>query len=218
MIERLIQLIPKDLLSESGKVFYSGRSGFSSPCPLYVLGLNPGGDPSSPREYTIASHYKMVLDGPANWSAYRDESWRGFTPGRAHFQRRVLHLLDGVGLDPGLVPASNLVFLRSKGFDGIADQFGRLAESCWPFHSTVIKDLRPRVVLCLGGTTGKYIRMKLGALERQDEWLEDNERGWRNRVYANSAGTKVAVLTHPSRVDWTSPTSDPTRLVKKALR
>lgn len=207
-----------NLRGKSGKVFYSGRSAFSLSRPMYVLGLNPGGDPATRREYTIESHSKAVLEGPADWSAYRDESWRGFAPGKAQLQRRVLHLLKGVGLDPGLVPSSNLVFLRSRRFEGIANEFEGLAESCWPFHSLVINSLKPKVILCFGRKAGKYVRLKLGALKLQSESLEENERRWRNQVFANSDGIRVAILTHPSIVDWTAASTDPTNLVRKALQ
>jgi hypothetical protein len=218
MLETLIKLVPDKLRGESGKVFYSGRLAFSASRPLYLLGLNPGGDPESRRGYTIGTHSEAVLKGPANWSAFRDESWRGFPPGEERLQKRVLHLLKGLALDPGLVPSSNLVFLRSKRFDGIAEDFEVLAENCWPFHHHVIGALRPRVVLCFGVKAGQFVRMKLDALKLQAEWLEKNERRWRNQMFANSAGIKVVVLTHPSIVDWTAESTDPTDLVRRAFQ
>ena len=45
MIEKLAERIPPDLLGRSGSVFYSGRAAFSSQASLYILGLNPGGNP-----------------------------------------------------------------------------------------------------------------------------------------------------------------------------
>jgi len=46
MIETFASRIPAALLPRSGKVFYAGRAAFAAPHPLYVLGVNPGGDPS----------------------------------------------------------------------------------------------------------------------------------------------------------------------------
>ena len=37
--------IPAQLMTRSGKVFYSGRNAFATSHGLYVLGENPGGDP-----------------------------------------------------------------------------------------------------------------------------------------------------------------------------
>lgn len=42
-IENFAELVPKELLNESGSVFYSGRAAFSGHKALYILGLNPGG-------------------------------------------------------------------------------------------------------------------------------------------------------------------------------
>lgn len=53
-IEALAEKIPESLLARSGKVFYSGRQAFSKPSPLYVLGVNPGGDPA---------HYESETSG-----------------------------------------------------------------------------------------------------------------------------------------------------------
>ena len=46
MIEDLARTIPRKLCDESGSMFYSGRAAFSGPGPLYILGLNPGGNPA----------------------------------------------------------------------------------------------------------------------------------------------------------------------------
>lgn len=43
MIRKFAKLIPEDLLQKSGSVFYSGIKAWRSPAPLYVLGVNPGG-------------------------------------------------------------------------------------------------------------------------------------------------------------------------------
>src|SRR4051794_12575243 len=115
MIEAFTPTIPSTLFARSGKVFYAGRDAFSAPSPLYVLGINPGGNPAEAQEETIANHTSWVLERfPANWSAYRDEPWLGLPPGTYGMAPRVLHLFKRMGLDPGCVPASNLVFVRSR--------------------------------------------------------------------------------------------------------
>ena len=68
MIEAFAKLIPDHLLGESGKAFYSGRDAFGHQSPLYILGLNPGGDPRAQAEETIARHTKIVLlEKPNDW-------------------------------------------------------------------------------------------------------------------------------------------------------
>src|SRR5882724_1486685 len=102
VLKTLNELIPKQIRHRSGKVFYSGKAAFTSPSPLYVLGVNPGGDPARYEAETIEAHTANVLHHlPANWSAYRDESWEGAAPGTWGMAPRVLHLFSTLGLEPG---------------------------------------------------------------------------------------------------------------------
>lgn len=109
-----LDAIPQALLDRSGSVFYSGRAAFSAPSKLYILGLNPGGDPAAQAAETISASRAKFRDGPAFWSAYSDESWGGAEPGKGGMQPRVLHVFGSLGLHPRSVPASNVVFARSS--------------------------------------------------------------------------------------------------------
>ncbi|RZV58934.1 hypothetical protein B188_03060 [Candidatus Brocadiaceae bacterium B188] len=217
-IEHFADLIPRALFSESGKVFYSGRLAFSEGSALYVLGVNPGGDPENYRTQTVERHTRQVVNEfPADWSAYRDEVWEGALPGTYGMAPRILHLLRQLDLNPGAVPASNLIFVRSLREEHIRARQGGLADMCWPFHARVIAELQPRLVLCLGGTAGRYICQKLGATELIDEFIEQNDRRWRSRCFSGASGARVLVATHPSIADWTAPATDPSALIKRAL-
>lgn len=219
MIEDFKALIPHRLLNKSGSVFYSGRNAFSTPSKLYILGLNPGGDPSDPRSDTVDQHTIRVLTkAPDDWSAYRDDSWAGHAPGSYKMQPRVLHLLKEVGLSPGEVPASNIIFLRSRREANISKNVEELKTTCWPFHKTVIEKLQPSVILCFGRTSGRWVCNQLDAHEQVDEFVEKNARRWRSRSYKNERGVRVVIATHPSIADWTSPDTDPSALVKRALQ
>lgn len=218
-MQDLIQHVPACLRPCSGKVFYSGRAAFSSAHPLYLLGLNPGGDPEVQATETIERHTMDVLERlPADWSAYRDEAWNGTPAGKATMQRRVLHLFDGLGLSPGAVPSSNLVFQRSRREADLAAQFKALADVCWPLHASVVRRLRPRAIVCFGRRAGNYVRGRLATFaDPIVELVEQNQRQWKNLVYQNVEGLRVVVLTHPSIVDWTAQATDPTELVRKAM-
>lgn len=210
--------IPAELLAQSGKVFYSGRAAFSGHPQLYILGVNPGGDPGSMQEETIASHTEWVSSlAPAEWSAYRDERWKGKAPGSHGMQPRLLHMFRTLGLQPGLVPASNLIFVRSRREDELSDDFEHLAGLCWPFHKYVLESLRPKVILCLGKTAGNYVRAKTGANDRYATFTEQNNRRWQSHAYRSEFGLRVVVATHPSIADWTARESDPTPLLLSAL-
>ena len=218
MLEEFAELIPKSLLHKSGEVFYSGKRAFGSQSELYVLGANPGGDPEGMQDATVSRHIEQVLhDKSANWSAYRDESWHGRAPGKSPMQRGVLHLFKKLGIDPGETPCSEVVFLRSRSLPELKGNYEQLAAQCWPFHQTVINRLGARVVVCLGKTAGASVRRYLKAYTQTDEFVEKNKRKWESLSHKNDEGIFVVTLTHPSQVAWTSPASDPTSLVKRAL-
>jgi hypothetical protein len=218
-LERFAALVPRVLSPESGKVFYSGRRAYSSPARLYVLGVNPGGDPAKYVTETVGEHTRQVLhDLPTDWSAYRDESWEGAPPGSYRMQPRILHLFRTLGLAPGCVPASNLFFVRSSREADIAARGRELADLCWPFHARVLEELTPRAVLCLGATAGGYVRRRLGANRVVAQFVEQNDRRWKSQVFEGGQGLRVIVATHPSIADWCAPSSDPTGLVLEAIR
>jgi len=219
-IEDLATHIPEHLLERSGKVFYSGRNAFSAPCPIYMLGVNPGGSPDNHPTETVGHHSNSVLHSlPADWSAYRDESWEGAAPGTYGMAPRVLHLLRRLGLNPGAVPASNLVFVRSRREGDIQrNDMGAMADACWPFHNYAIELLRPRVILCFGQTAGKYVRRRLRADRLIGEFIEQNNRRWKSSAFAGNGGVNVVVATHPSIVNWCASGTDITPLVQRAMQ
>lgn len=218
MIGDFAKLIPEALWGRSGAAFHSGKRAFERPSAPYILGTNPGGDPQDQADETVSSNARRVLhDASGNWSAYRDESWKGRSRGAAPMQRRVLHMIRKLDLNPGEVPASNLVFVRSRIESRLEGDFARLAQACWPFHKAVLAALRVRVILCLGRTPGGWVRDELRAREQVDEFVEHNERKWKSRAFTNAAGLAVVVATHPGRADWTTPATDPTGLVQRAL-
>ena len=219
MLEDSARLVPRSLMNRSGKVFYSGRSAFEQPSELYVLGLNPGGHVQDHAMETVAWHTNRVLETEQhNWSAYRDESWAGAVPGTSRMQRRMLHLFDRLELNAGNVPASNLIFLRSSREDQLEGDVQELASQCWPFHQNVIEKLGVRVIVCLHGTATNWVCNQVDAHTQVDEFTEGNDRRWRSRTFLSSEGLTVVGLTYPGIADWTTPATDPTRLVVRALR
>ena len=198
-IEDFVKLIPEPSLDVSGSVFFSGRRAFSEPSDLYVLALNPAGDPRGP--HTIKKNVDDVLHRhPDNCSAWRDERRSGRTLRHNYRQRRVLYLFDQTGRDPGAVPATEAIFLRSTNPYRLVD-LESLAQDCWSFHEAVIRTLGVRVVVCLGGRAGRLARQRVNANEKVDEFIEDNRRRWKSRVHTNFQGLAIMTLTHPSRLD-----------------
>lgn len=218
MLNKFVIKIPAELNHHSGKVFYSGRQAFSNPANLYILGENPGGDPTIQTTETVSSHsHSVIHDFPDDWSAYANESWAGHQPGTFGMAPRILHLLDNLKMPAGTVPASNIIFVRSRREQDIKTEFNSLAEKCWEFHETVIDHLKPKVILCLGKKTGKFVRLKLGANRLVDSFTENNQRKWRSEVFISASKIRVIIATHPSIADWTNVDADPTPLIYKHL-
>ena len=218
MIEQFVKLIPEDLKEISGSVFYSGRNAFEGGKKLYILGLNPGGSPDEQSDETINWHTNLVLNGkPANWSEYCDEQWQKKHAGTYGLQPRVIHLLKNIGLDPRLTPSSNICFVRSRREKNISNQINQIIEKCWPFHEAVINRLKIKIILCFGSTSGNTVRKKLNAVKLIDEFIENNNRKWKTRVYQNYSGMIVIIAPHPSIADWTNEKTDPSKIVKKYL-
>ena len=204
MIEELVKHIPAELYAASGKAFHTGRWAFSGKRDLYVLGLNPGGDPEDGSE-TVASNAEFVRCGaPENWSALLDQSWRGCQPGEAPLQRELRSILGRVGLDPRELPFSDVVFARSRQANQLADK-ERLMELCWPFHRAVIRGLRIRVVLCLYKPAAVFVRRKLGArpapVHRVCERSRSGKTHWRE-CFAAPGDLKIVQITRSTGITW----------------
>lgn len=218
MIQSFARLIPQSVMNESGSVFYSGREAFSAPSTIYILGYNPGGSPDLQADETVSWHTRKVIeDMPAQWSAYQDESWQNSQPGTFGLQPRILHMLRELNLSARLVPASNVVFVRSRGEADLKGRFENLATEAWPFHQAVIDNLKIKVLLCLGGSAGEFIRKQTSATRQVDSFTETNRRNWQSLAHVNSSGLVVVTLTHPSRADWTNRDADPSGLVKRMV-
>jgi hypothetical protein len=222
--------IPDEMKDVSGKVFYSGRYAFMKHdycgefLPVYILGLNPGGDPEVHADETVRSHTKRILDENENtgsWSAWAGESWRrrqGWVDsGQTAMQKRMMHFFERTRLSDWEVPASNLVFKRSVNAEKLKER-NRLKDLCWPFHQQVIKALGIRVIICLGHETGEYVSSKFRKMEQINVFVEQNKRKWKSTVAVSKVDRVTIIsLTHPSRADWTKPETDPSTLVLKTL-
>ena len=217
MIEDFVKEIPDSLLDRSGSVFLSGRCAFNSQSDLYLLGLNPGGNPDDLISLTIRKDIDKVLHHRReDWCAFRDERWKKSGDGKNAMQRGPLYLFERVGRNPRCVPASELIFPRSSSFKLLANS-DTLADECWPFHQAIIEKLGTRVIVCLGRETGWRVRKYLSAHTKVCEFVENNNRRWKSYLHKSQDGIFVADLTHPSQAKWSEPKSDPTSLVVKAL-
>lgn len=217
-MQRFIDLVPAELLNVSGAVFNSGKDAFRQPnSGLYLLGLNPGGHPEEHAEQTVDFHLHKVLNRPENWCEHRDEQWNDRPAGTSGMQPRVLHVLKQLGLDPGTVPSSNIIFERTHGQKDLRSRWRMLALRCWPVHAAVIKALKPRTIVCFGRLAGGFVRDQLAAHRPIGSFVETNRRGLATDAFEGVDGISVIVATHPSHHAWTSPDTDPSEFIRAVM-
>lgn len=212
-----LEALPPALLNRSGAIFYTGQDAFVAPCALYLLGLNPGGDANLQATETIASSIDAFWKRQSPWSAYVDARWAGAKAGCYGIQPRVRHLFKQLNRDLRHTPASNLIFARSRDEFALRTEKQALIEMCWPVHEAVIGALNSRVILCLGQTTGRWVRKKLGAHKRIGCFRENNARKWLSTAHKAENGLVVVTATHPGRANWCNPDTDPSRMIADAL-
>ena len=218
-IEDFAALVPHELMNRPGEVFHSGRLAFESQSDLYILSKQSGASRDEPSSSSVrAAIERVVRHKPDGWSAFRDQSWDKREPGSAPMQKGLLHLFERLGVNPGYVPASFLVFPCAKRGEMPQAEFQQLARDCWPFHCAVIRKLSVRVIACLGLDTARWVRDRLHAHQLVEELAERNRRMWKSRTFTNSSGMAVLELTYPGVAKWTAPESDPTDLVLNALQ
>lgn len=219
-LEHFFTLVPSDMHQLSGAVFNTGEAAFSQGAqPLYLLGINPGGTPEANRDETIVSHTREVLAKDRSWCGYRDEMWNGRPPGTSGMQPRIQHMFKRLSIPIDRVPMSNLVFERSRNVADLQGREGALAEACWPMHAAVLSKLHIRVVICLGGKCGTWVRKKVGAAIQVGRFVETYPgRHWASTAWRNSDGLNVVVVTHPSVTNWLDEAADPASLVASCLR
>lgn len=217
----LLDLIPASQRDLSGTAFETGRDAWTGSRPVYLLGFNPGGPPGPDTVYGNAK--ELLYDMRHDYSNYLDGQWgnsggRLRAKGTAPLQRSVLHLFGVLGQEPGTVPASNVIFARSRQAHHISrEQEQAMAEDCWRLHATMIERLDVKVVVCFGGRATGFVRAKVSAHTVADQFVETYaDRSWTSRTFTGP-GVSVVQMTHPGRADWTNPMADPTGLVVRAL-
>jgi uracil-DNA glycosylase len=141
----------------------------------------------------------------------------GYEVGTYGIQPRIRHLFDRLGLDLRDLPASNVIFVRTRDEASLAAAKQSLLDECWPVHKTIIDMLGIRTVICLGGTAGRWVQSLLGAHQLVGRFVETNSRRWTSEAHVSAKGTRVLTLTHPGRADWRNPNADPTPLVRDMI-
>ncbi len=215
------QYLPERMHRRPGAVLYSGTDAIR-PGAAYLMGFNPGGDPSvgdwKPLVDTIPEH--------STWSAYTHECWRCAqgsacrheNPGTpvaesvlVRHQRNVMKVTNAIGARPEDVVSVNAVFGRSVCVATLEADTGISLDdwwdACWRVHLELLAMVRPRVIVSLGyglrGSALGLLRKRLAGSEIRS--VTENGRRC-GRVFAGTLdlpdGSKLAThvvgVPHPS--------------------
>lgn len=186
------------ILDESGYVLYSSADSLK-PCPIYLLGCNPGGSPDDQAEATVRASIGALPAKTMN--NYLDEAWaathKSWSKGEAPLQKRVVWLLEQLGLVPRTVPCSNLIFVRSAEIAGLP--FNSLADICWRVHERILNIVSPKILLVFGNSEPSpytYLFEKLSAADEKS--FPSGHGNWSCRSF-KANGVTVIGLPHLSR-------------------
>lgn len=195
-IQKIAKKALSDVLTESGSILYSSHETLK-PGEVYLLGFNPGGAGGNPVEKSIDA----MLTNTTN--SYLDESWQNHNGvwgnGKAPLQKRVQWILEGLGLNPRSVCASNLIFIQSREASDISYS---LAEKCWPVHEAILDTVQPNLIIAFGNSNVSpygYLHSMLGGNE---EYYPSGHGNWSVKGFncqINGRPVYVAGLPHLSR-------------------
>lgn len=217
-ITSALDALDDEMLDRSGSVFYSSRPAFSGKRQIYLLGLNPGGDPTTHKDDTVGKRINEWKDRTEPYSSYIKENWSEASDQPNATQLRIQHLFKQLDRPLLLTPASNVIFARTRSEDDLISGKASLLDICWPVHQAVIESLEIDMIICLGKTAGNWVRDKTDAHEFRAEFKESYEkRSWKSTAHRAKNGITVVTLTHPSRAAWTNPCADPSPMVRPLL-
>jgi len=190
----------KAILQQNGEVIYSSHETLKKG-DIYLMGFNPGGAGF----ISIEKHIDKMLDRIEN--SYLDESWKNgnshYAKGQAPLQKRIVWLLNQLGVEPRDVCASNLIFQTSRHANSVPYS---LAEMCWPVHKAVIDIVKPQLLIVFGNgnQNSPYAFLKNKFLGVDDPPIKTGHGNWTCKGFQttiDSTDLYVAGLPHLSRFD-----------------
>jgi hypothetical protein len=177
-------------LHESGKVSYSGRNAYSSPARLYILGVNPGGDPAKYGGETVGEHTRQIIhELPADWSGVPRRGLGGCAArGRTAWRRASCTSSEGSGSSPDRYLRATCSSFAPAGRSTSRSVRGSSRTSVGSSTPASWRELKPRTILCLGATAGGYVRRQLRANRVVGQFVEQNDRRWKSQAFDGAQG------------------------------
>lgn len=203
--------------TKPGAILYNGLNTLCASHGLYIMGLNPGGDPD-PSETVMQSLSPERLQ--EEYCSYEDECWRCWADcqieghrGNSPHQIKVKQLAEILGYNNiREVFAVNAIFFRSKnqGALGEISILKELFEKCWPVHQMFMSIVQPEIILCLGNgekmSAFSLLKQKLAPGEKYQGAVKEfmGEIPLRDQ---SSIRSRVIGVRHPS-YPWFNPVKD----------
>lgn len=131
-------------MGKSGSVFYTGYGTLLNPNGVYLLGINPGGNPEEITESVAKNLHDFQYRNPY-FNAYLDEDW-----GHKDFQRNIKDAFEKLNLCLRIVCCSNMVFERTEKSDDVI----KIMNSYIYIQSYIINNIiNPSVIIAVGEKT-----------------------------------------------------------------
>lgn len=147
-----------------GSVLYTPLSNVK-PAAVYIMGLNPGGDPKDCPTAIIDN-----IAPPEGQSGYTHECWKKhcrepqpcshLENGRIRpeaevkHQRHMRQIAQALEIPLIQLVCCNAIFAKSESLTKLKPQTGLNAmawwSSCWPVHQYLLRKVRPRAIITLG--------------------------------------------------------------------
>jgi hypothetical protein len=207
-----VSVLLSDIIDNSGAVLYSAWETVR-PGEMYIMGLNPGGDPEIIRD-SIRGELNSIKTGMRSCNAYL-EPWRPNS--RTPLQVHMINLIECINRNIEEICASNLVFLRSRNQSGVSFN---LADLCWPVHQYIIRIIQPKYLLVFGnGALSPYSFLRKKHFQfynymPKEDVIDSGHGVWKCRAFQTTIeDSKMTVvgLPHLSRyraddkprvIDW----------------
>jgi len=194
-----------DLDLPGGLVYSAGTT--VKPGKVYIMGLNPGGNPEVDK-FSIQQSLDKLPTEPGNDYA---DSWANRPAGQAPLQRRIRYLVEDVlGAQLEETFATNLIFRKTRSARDL--NLSVEGDRCWPVHEAFLKIVRPDFILVFGNSGispyGYLLgRSRAAGCVLDEETSQPSGHGsWRLRTFSAVLGgrpTRIVGFPHLSRYDPT---------------
>lgn len=128
---------------------------------------------------------------------------RRYLPGMSPLQRRLRYVASLIGVDHATIPASNLVFIRSRSIADYPD-FATDRDACLDVHRLILTAVQPKVLWLMGNP--EYARPLLDLTDATPLGQKHGgKRVWRSVVVDRKTKLSYRLFHTPHMSQWWRP-------------